>query len=48
MALQPKASGTVAQAREYVEAMLGLQVWSHGLYLAMYAGPHGEAAQHKH
>ena len=48
MALQPKASGTVPQAREYVEAMLGLQVWSHGLHPAMHAGPHGEAAEHQH
>ena len=47
MALQPHAAGPVPQAREYVEAMLGLQVWSHGLSLAMHAGPHGEAG-HEH
>jgi uncharacterized protein DUF6448 len=48
LALQPKASGSVPEAREYVEAMLGLQVWSHRLYLAMHAGPHGEATEHEH
>ncbi len=48
MALQPHAAGPVPEAREYVEAMLGLQVWAHGLYLAMHAGPHGEAAEHGH
>jgi hypothetical protein len=48
MALEPKAIGMVSAAREYVEAVLGLQVWSHGLYLAMRADPHGEAAEHEH
>lgn len=41
-------AGSVPETREYVEAMLGLQVWSHGLYLAMHAGAHGEAAEHEH
>ncbi|HEU4355778.1 MAG TPA: DUF6448 family protein [Actinomycetota bacterium] len=48
MALEGKAIGTVPEAREYVEAMLGLQVWAHGLYLAMHASAHGEAAEHEH
>ncbi|HEU4529330.1 MAG TPA: DUF6448 family protein [Actinomycetota bacterium] len=48
MALESKAIGSVPEAREYVEATLGLQVWAHGLYLAMRAGPHGEAAEHEH
>jgi hypothetical protein len=48
LALEPKAIGSVAEAREYVEAMLGLQVWAHGLYLSMRAEPHGEAAEHEH
>lgn len=48
MALESHAIGSVTEAREYVEAMLGLQVWAHGLYLAMYAAPHGEAAEHEH
>jgi hypothetical protein len=28
-------------AREYVEAMLGLEVWSHKLFAAVKAEPHG-------
>jgi hypothetical protein len=37
----------VAQAREYVEAMLGLQVYSHQLYNAMKTDPHeGHHGQH--
>lgn len=48
LSTQPHAEGPVPEAREYVEAMLGLQVWSHGLYLAMHAGAHGEAAEHEH
>ncbi len=48
MALQRHVAGPVPEAREYIEAMLGLQVWSHGLYLAMHAGAHGEAAEHEH
>ena len=37
MALQKDAEGPVPEAREYVEAMLGLEVWSHRLYLMMNA-----------
>lgn len=48
MALEGKAIGSVPEAREYVEAVLGLQVWAHGLYLAMHASAHGEAAEHEH
>ena len=40
MALQQQEHGSVAGAREYVEAMLGLQVWAHKLYLAASSGPH--------
>jgi hypothetical protein len=32
---------TVAQAREYVGAMLGLEVWAHKLYVAMHGAAHG-------
>jgi hypothetical protein len=39
------ASGSVDDEREYVEAMLGLEVWSHKLYGAMKAAPHG---RHEH
>jgi ADP-ribose pyrophosphatase YjhB (NUDIX family) len=48
MAAQAHATGSVAHAREYVQAMLGIQVWSHGLYGAMRAGAHGESADHEH
>ena len=36
-----QASAGVDQAREYVDAMLGLEVWSHKLYGAVKAEPHG-------
>jgi hypothetical protein len=51
MALKPGADGRdVAATRAYVEAMLGLEVWSHKLYACASAGPHaehGEAHQHE-
>ena len=37
--LQKHEGGPVPEAREYVEAMLGLQVWSHKVYLAIKADP---------
>lgn len=40
MALKQHEHGSVAAAREYVEAMLGLQVWAHKLYQAATSGPH--------
>ena len=40
MALKPHQHRSVAAAREYVEATLGLQVWAHKLYLAATSGPH--------
>ena len=49
MTLKPHADESVASAREYVEAMLGLEVWSHKLYACASAGPHeehGEAHEH--
>ncbi|HLO34529.1 MAG TPA: DUF6448 family protein [Candidatus Deferrimicrobium sp.] len=49
MTLKPHAEEDVAAAREYVEAMLGLEVWSHKLYACASAGPHeehGEAHEH--
>lgn len=42
IALQRHADEDVAAARAYVEAMLGLQVWSHTLYETASAGPHGQ------
>ena len=46
-ALQQHAEGPVRQAREHVEATLGLQVWSHKLYLAIKVGAHaGPGVEH--
>lgn len=36
----------VAATREYVEAMLGLEVWSHSLFLATKAAAHAGAHEH--
>ncbi len=46
MHLKKHADLGVDEAREYVEAMLGLQVWSHMLYECAKAEPH--AAHHEH
>jgi hypothetical protein len=47
MHLRDYAPDEVARAREYVEAMLGLQVYSHQLYRAMKADPHeGHHGEH--
>lgn len=48
MELQQHARGPVPEAREYVEAMLGLEVWSHKLYLAIKADPWASHAQAHH
>jgi hypothetical protein len=45
--LRPLADAGVAEARDYVEAMLGLQVWSHKLYLAALASAHGGEHHHE-
>lgn len=47
MELKRHADKGVAEAREYVEAMLGLQVWSHKLYLAALASAHGGEHHHE-
>lgn len=44
--LEARADTGVADARAYVEAMLGLQVWSHKLYLAAVGSAH--AGEHHH
>jgi hypothetical protein len=44
--LKEHASLSVDAAREYVEAMLGLQVWAHQVYLSAKAEPHGEGHHH--
>jgi hypothetical protein len=45
--LEADVDAGVPQAREYVEAMLGLQVWSHKLYLAALASAHGGEHHHE-
>jgi hypothetical protein len=52
--LKEHAGHGVEHAREYVEAMLGLQVWSHKLYMVMRTSAHegaheqGQAEVHNH
>lgn len=46
--LKQYAEESVEDAREYVETMLGLQVWSHKIYLAATAGAHEMAEEHHH
>lgn len=49
IALKPDPADDVAAAREYVEAMLGLGVWSHKLYACASAGPHEDhTVAHEH
>lgn len=44
--LRDYRTGDVLKAREYVEAMLGLEVYSHHLYQAMKATPHEGGHEH--
>ena len=44
---KPRAEVGVPEAREYVEAMLGLQVWAHKLHLAALASAHEGAHHHE-
>src|SRR5829696_7827932 len=45
--LKREAAGKgVTEMRGYVEAMLGLEVYSHKLYECAHAAPHGEGAHH--
>lgn len=46
MHLKRDADKSVDDAREYVEAMLGLEVYAHKLYECALAEPHGESAHH--
>ena len=48
IALRNRSNGDVEANREYVEAMLGLQVWSHALYQAAKARPHEGGHGHSH
>lgn len=44
--LKDYAPSDVRQARAYVEAMLGLEVYSHKLYMAMKSDPHEGSHEH--
>lgn len=45
MELKGRAGESVEDAREYTEAMLGLEVYAHGLHECAKAGPHGAVHQ---
>lgn len=46
--LEAHRAESVADARRYVEAMLGFEVYSHHLYEALTAAAHHETAEHAH
>ncbi|MBC7292076.1 MAG: hypothetical protein H5T83_12185 [Actinotalea sp.] len=49
MAAADDAAAGVPQARRWVEAMLGVQVWAHGVHSAIHAAGHGApGAAHEH
>lgn len=48
MELKASADGDIDANRAYVEAMLDLQVWSHGLYQAAKASAHEHEHAHAH
>jgi hypothetical protein len=48
MELKMRAGEDVPRARAYVEAMLGLQVWAHGVHRQALADPHAHVAAHEH
>jgi len=45
---KPPPGAGVPAHRAYVEAMLGLQVWAHGVHLAAMAAGHGEGGEAGH
>ena len=45
--LKTDVDAGVPQARDFIEAMLGLEVWSHKLYLAALASAHGGEHHHE-
>ena len=47
MDLKKHAGDGVPEARAYVEAMLGLQVWAHSVYRQAMADPHAHAGDHE-
>jgi hypothetical protein len=46
--LKEHADESVDTAREYVESMLGLQVWSHKVFLTLTSQAHAEEGGHHH
>ncbi len=49
MELKPQADGAVSEAREYVEAMLGFEVWSHKTHQCITSDPlHDHGSMHHH
>lgn len=48
MVLKETTSEGVADARAYVDAMLGLQVWSHAVHRQIMAEPHQHLGAHEH
>ena len=48
MALKAHASESVLAARAYVEVMLGLQVWAHGVYKQALGDPHAHRSAVRH
>ena len=43
---QARADGDVDATRDYVEAMLGLQVWAHSLHESIHGDPHEHTNEH--
>lgn len=48
MVLKKHAAEGVPEARAYVDAMLGLQVWAHSVYRQVMADPHAHLGAHEH
>lgn len=48
MRLKAHVNGDLAANRAYVEAMLGLEVWSHSIHEALHADPHEHGHAHEH
>ena len=47
LALRPAPGARVPEVREYVEAMLGLQVWSHTIFARLRSDPHARTGEHE-
>lgn len=47
LALRPAPGARVPEVREYVEAMLGLQVWSHMIFTTLRSDPHARTGEHE-